>query len=323
MRKFRCVLVCAAFVVAIGGATTATAGPASIDWSKIKVKTVPLFYPGASTYDWLLSEEHEKGYKKVPKGAACFKCHEDDEENLGMTVLEQGIGEPKAAPNRRAVVQLGVQAAHDQENLYLRFQWKSDSKGGEAKPDGVAVMIGDKKVKRFSKQGCWLTCHNGVRDTRDVPSEGEATKVLNAKQVTKYLPASRSDDTASWDQVKSADALAQIRAAGGFADLWRWKSNGEVEDESVLENRRNDTGDSAGDVHAEGELKDGKYTVVMWRKLNTGHPEDDKILAVKKKVRVGFAVHDNNVDSRYHYTSFPLSLGVGTKKAAINAVNLK
>jgi len=322
MRNIRWVLVCAAFVVAVGSATSATADPASIDWSKIKVKTVPLFYPGASTYDWLLTEEHE-GYKKVPKGAACVKCHEDDEENQGMAVLEQGMAEPKAAPNRRAVIQLAVQAAHDQENLYLRFQWKSDSKGGESKPDGVAVMIGDKKVKRFSKQGCWLSCHDGVRDTRDVPSEDEATKVLNAKDVTKYLPASRSDDAASWDQLKSADALAQIRADGGFADLWRWKSNGETADQSVLENRRDDAGDSAGDVRAEGELKDGTYTVVMWRKLNTGHPEDDKILAVKKKVRVGFAVHDNNVDSRYHYTSFPLSLGVGTKKAAINAVNLK
>ncbi len=323
MRNIRLGLVFAAFVVALGSAPAASADPASIDWSKIKVKTVPLFYPGASTYGWMITEEHEKGYKKVPKGVACVKCHEDDEENLGKAVLEQGIGEPKAAPNRRAVVQLAVQAAHDQENLYLRLQWKSDSKGGEGKPDGVSVMVGNKKVKRFSKQGCWLTCHDGVRDTRDVPSEAEAAKVVNAKEVTKYLPASRSDDAASWDQLKSADALAQIRADGGFVDLWRWNSNGEAADESVLEARRGDAGDSAGDVHAEGELKNGKYTVVMWRKLDTGHPEDDKILAVKKKVRVGFAVHDNNVDSRYHYTSFPLSLGVGTKKAAINAVSLK
>ncbi len=321
MRRYWCGLLYGVFFVAVGGAATA-ADPSSIDWSNIEVKTVQLFYPGASTYDWLLSKEHKKGYKKVPKGESCTKCHELDEAYMGKMVLEEGMAEPNAAPNRRAVIDFSIQAAYDQENVYLRFQWKSDSKGSADEPDGVAIMFADKKVKRFIKQGCWATCHEGMYDTRDVPSEDEAMGVLNTKKVTKYLHISRSDREASWNQLKSADALAQIRADGGFVDLWRWSSSGEVEDESVLEARLIDAGASAGDVHAKGEMKDGKYTVVMWRKLDTGHPEDDKIMAVKKYLKVGFAVHDNNVDSRYHYTSFPLSMGIGTKKADINAVNL-
>jgi len=39
---------------------------APADWSDIDAKSIVLFYPGQSTYDWLLSETHKKGYEKVP-----------------------------------------------------------------------------------------------------------------------------------------------------------------------------------------------------------------------------------------------------------------
>ena len=315
-------LLFAVFAIVVGREAVAT-DAASIDWSKIKTKQISLFYPGASTYDWLLTREHKKGYEKVPEGKSCSKCHGDDEEFMGKAVLNEGMAEPKAAPNRRPFIKVALQAAYDKEKLFLRFQWKSDSTGDGKYPDGVAIMIGDKKVKRFSRQGCWLTCHDGMADTRNVPGKDAIAKALKTDKVRKYLPASRTDAKASWDKVKSADALAKIRAAGGFVDLWRWQSDGKVTDESILETRRGDAGKSADDVHAKGELKDGTYTVVMSRKLDTGYPKDDKILKRGKKYRVGLAVHDNNVHSRYHYTSLPLSLGIGTKKGAIKAVKLK
>jgi hypothetical protein len=71
-----------------------------------------------------------------------------------------------------------------------------------------------------------------------------------------------------------------------------------------------------------GSWKDGVYTVVWRRKLDTGHPADDKILKVGGTYTIGLAVHDDNVTTRFHHVSFPLSLGIG-KEANITAVRVK
>jgi len=61
----------------------------------------------------------------------------------------------------------------------------------------------------------------------------------------------------------------------------------------------------------------------VWRrKLDTGHPADDKIMKVGGKYTVGLAVHDDNVTTRFHHVSFPLTLGIGVD-ADIKAVTLK
>ena len=84
-----------------------------------------------------------------------------------------------------------------------------------------------------------------------------------------------------------------------------------------------ETEGSAGDNDwAKGVWKDGVYTLVFRRKLDTGHPEDDKVLKVGGVYTVGFAVHDDNVTTRFHHVGFPLSLGIGVK-ADIQATTLK
>jgi hypothetical protein len=61
---------------------------------------------------------------------------------------------------------------------------------------------------------------------------------------------------------------------------------------------------------------------VTWsRPLDTGHPEDDKILEVGGVYNVGFAVHDDNVTTRFHFVSFPMTLGIGAD-ADITAVKV-
>jgi hypothetical protein len=55
---------------------------------------------------------------------------------------------------------------------------------------------------------------------------------------------------------------------------------------------------------------------VLWtRKLDTGHPEGDKILKVGGVYNIGLAVHDDNVTTRFHHVSFPLTLGIGAEGA--------
>lgn len=257
------------------------ADPATIDWSKVPAKSVKLFYPGQSSYDWLLSAEHKKGNKAVPSGRACGTCHEDDEANMGNKLVAAGPLEPTPIAGKKGTLDLSVQAAHDDKNLYLRFQWATQANrpgdayphlrfdGKEWKPygsqrlskavregkmqavyeDRLSLMIDDGKVKNFDRQGCWLTCHNGMRDM-----PGEATKdqlaahplLQKRSDVRKYLPATRADGGA-WDKTRSAQEIAKLKADGGFVDLIQWRAHrsnpvGMADDGYVLEYRLFDEG---------------------------------------------------------------------------------
>ncbi|PIW29302.1 MAG: hypothetical protein COW30_05275 [Rhodospirillales bacterium CG15_BIG_FIL_POST_REV_8_21_14_020_66_15] len=416
------------------------AAAAEIDWSKVPAKTVKLFYPGQSAYSWLASSAHKRADKKVLAGDACVSCHEGEEADIGNLIVSGKKLEPNPIPGKEGVKDLSVQAAHDDTNLYLRFEWKSqaDREGrmhnmirfdgkewkwygshraskavreGKTPPvyeDRLAIMVDDGRVPNFAKQGCWLTCHDGMRD---MPKEakGDIVKghaylggVKKQSDVRKYLPASRTDAAASWDKTKTPEEIAKIQEAGGFLDLMQWRvarSNpvGMADDGYVLEYRNFDAGKkmfswnvdkktmtpkfmfdksktgytalreadftdpskstaiikeanakpydpaagfkegdilpgrlltaktegSAGDNDsAKGTWKDGTYTLVFRRKLDTGHPLDDKILKVGGVYTIGLAIHDDNVTTRFHHVSFPLSLGIGAK-ADITAVSLK
>jgi hypothetical protein len=418
------------------------ADPQTIDWPKIPAKSLTLFYPGQSTYEWLLTADHKKGDKQVAQGKSCISCHEGDETDIGNKLVKGGSLEPAPIPGKNGVVALSVQAAHDAENLYFRFQWKTNLNregrmhdyvrfdGKEWKwyghdrndkavragtepalyEDRLAIMLDDGKVPLFAQQGCWLTCHNAMRDmpnqvvgdpVKKHPVFGDAG--LKESDIRKYLASTRTDQAASWDKTKSPEEIEKIKAAGGFLDLMQWRVArsapiGMADDGYVLEYRNFDEGKtpfswninrttmtplfmfdaakvgaralraedfanpakpaaivretnavpfdanagwkegdilpgrllsradakgSAADNDAvQGNWKDGVYTVVWRRKLDTGHPADDKIMKVGGKYTVGFAVHDDNVTTRFHHVSFPMSLGIGAD-ADIKAVTLK
>ena len=80
---------------------------------------------------------------------------------------------------------------------------------------------------------------------------------------------------------------------------------------------------SAADVdYAKGEWQDGVYTVVLRRKLDTGHPEDDIKLEIGKVYTFGFSVHDDAAGKRAHHVSFPVTVSIGPGKADIQAATL-
>jgi hypothetical protein len=81
-------------------------------------------------------------------------------------------------------------------------------------------------------------------------------------------------------------------------------------------------GSAADNSDAQGTWKDGMWTVFWTRKLDTGHPEDDKIMKPGGVYTFGFAVHDNNITTRGHHVSFPMTVGIGAD-ANIKAVTLK
>ena len=63
------------------------------------------------------------------------------------------------------------------------------------------------------------------------------------------------------------------------------------------------------------------WTVVWVRPLKLTNP-DDKALNEGKVYNFSFAVHDDNITTRGHHVSFPVTVGFGAK-AAIEATKLK
>ncbi|RPI43975.1 MAG: hypothetical protein EHM59_14035 [Betaproteobacteria bacterium] len=238
------------------------ADPQKIDWSKIKPVEIPLFYPGQSSYQWLRSEAHRSAWEETRRGDACTTCHDPgDERDDGDKIVKGNRLEPTPIKGKNGFVDLKVQAAYDQSNAYLRFQWKTQSPhpggeypyqrfdGKEWKPygfpklnqsvrdgkqpgiyeDRMSVMIDDGKVPGFAAQGCWLTCHDGERDmpkqaTRDEVLANALMKAIKRNDVRKYLPSTRTDPM-DWRTGKPIEEIAKIKAEGGFLDLIQWRAH--------------------------------------------------------------------------------------------------
>ncbi|PKO62212.1 MAG: hypothetical protein CVU24_05175 [Betaproteobacteria bacterium HGW-Betaproteobacteria-18] len=249
-------------IATLSAGYAAAADPAKIDWDAVPVKTVTLFYPGQSSLEWLTSKAH-KGASKVKAGQACVSCHDgaNEEKELGDKLVKAGPLEPMPVAGKNGWVDLHVQAAYDDKNAYMRFQWKTqnpfpgtehqylrfdgkewkvygfpklDKVVQEGKQPGIyedrmTVMLDDGKVENFGKQGCWLTCHDGERDMPNqfTKEEVQANALLQAvkrNDVRKYLPISRTDP-ADWKTGKSLDEINQAKADGKFVELMQWRAH--------------------------------------------------------------------------------------------------
>ena len=259
-------LVGVSLLAAAGCASVAT-GPQAIDWNKIPATTVAMFYPGQSSYQWLRSEGHKGAAKETQRGDACTSCHDDakEEQLQGSKILRGNHPlEPQAAAlkGKAGHVDVKVQAAYDDKNAYLRFEWKTGQKhpgndypgyrfdGKEWKAYGhmrlepnvlagktpaiyenrMSIMLDDGKVPGFAAQGCWQTCHDSERDMPKAPSKDQVAanpllgSALKKSDVRKYVPASRNDVN-DWRSGKSLDEIARLKADGQFLELMQWRAH--------------------------------------------------------------------------------------------------
>jgi hypothetical protein len=280
--------------------TALAADPATINWGSVPTKTVTLFYPAQSTYQWLRSSEHP-GAQVVTGDGACLTCHKDQEEKLGNKLVKANKLEPTPVEGKNGVVKLSFQVAYDNENAYFRAQWKTNGKapgdtyptyrfdGKEWKPyggprlnkavrageqpavyeDRFSIMIDDGGVPGFANQGCWLTCHDGERDSRKQPSADEVKattffQAIKKNDVRKYLPATRTDKLASWQAGKSVEEIAKLKSDGQFLDLIQWRAHrsnpvGMADDGYVLEWRNFDAGANPFASNMDAKTKQPRY----------------------------------------------------------------
>lgn len=256
-----------------------------VNWASIPARTVALFYPGQSSYQWLRGPGHPAGMAAVSAGAPCSACHTGQEPKLGERIVAGGPLEPEPISGKRGLIELRVQAAYDDRQLYLRIEWptQQDRPGqvhdfirwnGESwtpfggprskaevrtgaipalYEDRVAIALGDASVGAFERQGCWLACHDGMRDMPQKPAAEEVRshallgQRLGQEDVRKYLPDSRTDKNASWNRTKSEAEIAELKALGQYLDLMQWRAHrsnpvGMADDGFVLEYRLSDAG---------------------------------------------------------------------------------
>ena len=259
----RSVLAMSLSLAVLGLGAAMAADPAKIDWSRIKATSIPLFYPGQSSYEWLRSDAHKGAGKEVMRGDSCVSCHDekDAEKDMGNKLVKGGPLEPMPVKGKNGYVDLSVKAAYDTRNVYIRYQWKTNNPypgtehqylrfdGKEwkvwgfpkldkvvqegAQPgiyeDRMSIMIDDGKVAGFAKQGCWLTCHDGQRDmpkqfTKEEVAANAMLTAIKKGDVRKYLPDSRTDPS-DWKTGKTVEELAKLKADGKFVDLIQWRAH--------------------------------------------------------------------------------------------------
>ena len=321
-------LTAIASAIALISGVVHAADPAKINWSKVPTKTVTLFYPGQTSYEWVRGSAHP-GAQAVQGGEACATCHTGQEKAKGDKLVKGGPLEPAPVKGKNGWVDLKVQAAYDASNAYFRFQWKTkngypgtehqylrfdgtewkvygypklDKVVQEGKQPGIyedrmTLMIDDGKVPGFAKQGCWLTCHDGQRDMQKVASKEDANanallSAIKKNDLRKYLPATRADP-ADWKTGKSLEEIAKIKTEGGFVDLIQWRGHrsnavGMADDGYVLEYRLSDAGKDMFSGNGDPKTHQPKF---MWDPKKVGYKS-----ITEKQLRKGqhFLIREKN-----------------------------
>lgn len=327
--------------------STQAAAGSNVDWSAIEPREVILFYPGQTSMEWMLKGSDHGGKRAFVKGDRCTECHEDEEVDIGDLIVSGDKAEPTPIPGKRGSILVNIQAAHDADNLYLRFQWEDTEHtpipfidGGKMDPDNpmkLAIMLAtdsedDPKVEYAERAGCWQTCHIDANympaqpDEASLASSPLAGRLDLSKGVTKYLKESRTaieiqgkdgKKRGGWDKLKTEAEIQAALDSGSFMDLLRYKSgSGESEDGYILAERVMTGGQG---VNFTGSLNKGIWTVEMTRKLISDKPGDIS-MNIDQWYNIGFAIHDDYSSSRFHHVSLGLKLGFDDEDAEINAI---
>lgn len=300
-----------------------------INWSKAEASRLTLFYPGVTSWEFLISDDHRLGGREIKQGRKdCRHCHLSKEGELDLKADEIAAGtvkmkrshnpfEPEPLPGKKGTLTAKVQAAYDSDYLYIRAEWESKGAGWNQKkspssvPDRASIQL-NKSEMYFKKYGCFISCHDDLNTMPLSPSRKEVEanpyyKALGRDDVRLYAYYART----SWSEPKSEKDLSKKLKDGGRIDLrsveFVEKSaaplNGWVFDDRRWEEKAAPEG--------AGEWGGGRYSAVFKVKLNSKE-EHDVAVNGGEAVSVGLAIHEDGASKRKHYVSFPFTIGLGT-----------
>jgi len=314
-----------------------------IDWSDVPGREITLFYPGETSMEWVMTGKDHGGARPLLKGGdRCTTCHDKETADMGKKLVSGEKAESTPIPGKRGSIPVNVQAAHDEANLFLRFEWEDTEHtpvpfvdGGKmdpANPMKLAIMLGTDDVEFADRAGCWQSCHEDARTMPDTPdadtlAASDVAKTLDLKAgVTKYLKESRSSievqgrrgkKRGGWDKLKSTDEVADALKANQFMDLLRYQSGTETTEDGYILEQRYMQGGQGFQVNARKE--GNNWVVEIKRALKSDQPGDTSIEA-GKLYNFGFAIHDDYSNARFHHVSLGYKLGLDNEVAEVNAV---
>ena len=293
-------------------ATTATAAligllaatPAfAVDWAKVPGKDVTLLFPAQSSYEWVLTPSEHSGGFKIREGKNCHECHIGEEDTMGTLLASGKKNEPKPIAGKPGFVKASVKFAHDDKNMYVHLEFapgnQPDAKMDAANETKVTMILNDGGVPESNRFGCWAACHD---DAATMPSAAGAER-------TKYLLKTHAKvgRQGGGDELKPADELAKLKAAGYELEYWQARLNPGAKAVAVagtIFDKREELKTSA--VTADATFAGGAWSVTLTRPLVAGAPYKD--LVAGKTYTIGFAIHAGHTARRFHYVSFERTL---------------
>jgi len=337
----------------LGEAVAAEGDIASgLAWDEVPALDVTLFLPGQASIEWIQDGSSHGGGRAFSFGDRCVWCHAGEEADIGALATSAEKIETYDLGDKRGHVPMAVQAAFDDDYLYMRFQWEAGEHaplpfvdGGMMDPENeikLTVSFADDRVDMADRGGCWASCHHDSAYMPDAPEAqalaeselAERLDLISGNGVTKYLTESRTEvevrgrrgaARGGWDKLKEREEIDELFGGGVYLDMARYKSGSErTESGYILEERHFD--DSEAVVFSASEA-DGVWTAYLTRALRTGAP-GDKPLALDGKYNVNFALHDDHAASRFHHVSWQFGLMFGADEVdeemvEINATRLE
>ena len=292
-------LIASGFVLAFG----MNPALAAVDWSGVAAKDVVLFYPGQSSWEWVMTPTDHEGAEKFRGGKNCHQCHAGDEKTMGDLLVSGKKNEPTPIAGKPGSVEAKVKIAHDDQNLYVHLEFAEGTQPNAAMDKDfatkVTMMLNDGGVPESNRAGCWAMCHD---DASTMASANGATRV-------KYLSKTRAhlSRQGGGDELKPADELAKLTTDGYNLEYWQARLNPGAAAVAVnggVFSKREETKPTA--VSVEASNAGGVWSVTFTRKLNAGG--NFKPIVAGKPYTIGFAIHSGHTAKRFHYVSFEHSL---------------
>lgn len=285
-------------------AVAAAPAPAAFNWSTIPGRELLLFYPGQASWEWILSPADHRPAQRVREGKNCRVCHRGEEPEIGNLIVSGNKLEPKPIPGKPGSLLMNVKAAHDGKHLYFRLEWAAPpittGTGSRMDPDfesKVALMFDDGAVVEATRAGCWGVCHD---DAATMPS------AAFDPPLTKYLAASRAkiQRSGGGETLQPQLELDRLQKEGVFMEYWQARLNRgkpAVAVDGYIQAKRIET--RAGAVSASAEFNNGRWIVVLSRRLDPGSPAH-KTIVPGKIYHFGIALHSDHAARRFHHVSF-------------------
>lgn len=304
----------------------AIVGNSTLNWSAAPAREIVVFYPGESSMEWVLGSKHG-GKRAFKTGDRCFDCHDEETADMGQKIVTGEKLESTVIPGKRGSIPVSVQAMHDADNLYLRFQWADAEhapvpfvEGGKMDPDNsmkLALMLATDEVEYADRAGCWGTCHADLNSMPFAPEGQDVTKYLTESRTKIELRGRNNKPLGGWDKRKGEDEIQSEYDAGHYMDIIRYKAGeAKTEDGAILADRVMDE-QSASEFNA--SKQGDQWVVEITRPLKSGSADDIE-LALDQTYNFGFAIHDDYSSARFHHVSLGYKLGFDNNEAEINAV---